>query len=97
MNGFVLMADSYRRAAEQGEISKETAEKKTRIYDFLGTCDTDDFYILFDSSAFNDITKDYVRLALDNAGVDEETRSDVMNELRFLFSEKGAKEVSESM
>ena len=95
MNGFVLMADSYRKAAGAGKIDKEQAEKQARIYDFLGTCDTDDFYILFDSSAFNDITKDYVRLALNKAGVDDETRSDVMNELRFLFSEKRAKEVCE--
>ncbi len=95
MNGFVLMADSYRKAAGEGKINADEAEKQARIYDFLGTCDTDDFYTLVDSSAFNEIIKDYVRLALNKAGVDDETRSDVMNELRFLFSEKRAKEVCE--
>ena len=95
MNGFVAMAEIYRKAAGRGEMDQERAEKQARIYEFLGTCDADDFYTLVDSSAFNDIIKDYVRLALKKAGLDDETRSSVMNQLRFLFSEKTAKEVSE--
>lgn len=97
MNGFVLMADSYRRAAAQGEISKETAEKKTRIYDFLGTCDTDDFYILFDSSAFNEISKSYMRRAvkelIEEKVIDEEQGQAVKNRFSLLFSEMTAKDV----
>lgn len=38
MNGFALMADSYRKAADQGEIDKAQAEAKIRIFDFLATC-----------------------------------------------------------
>ena len=60
MNGFQVMADSYRKAAEDGRISKEQAEKDCRIFDFLASCDQDDIYRLFDSSAFNEIAKSYM-------------------------------------
>ncbi len=108
MNGFALMADSYRKYLQSQGYDKEAgasfcedspevrdAERKVRIFDFLATCDDDDFYTLFDSSAFNEIAKDYFRMALKQAGVDDETRSNVMNELRFLLSEKTAKKICE--
>ena len=95
MNGFALMADSYRNAADQGDINKMEAEAKIRIYDFLATCSQDDFYFMVDSSAFNDIIRDFLRTALQNAGADEELTGKVMNELRWLFSEKTAKEICE--
>lgn len=95
MNGFTMMADSYRKMVESGRMTNDEAAQKIRIYDFLSTCSEDDFYCLFDSSAFNDIMKDYVRAALKNAELDEETVSKVMNEIRFLLSEKTAREISE--
>ena len=99
MNGFVLMADSYRKAAGEGKINKEQAEKQARVYDFLGTCDTDDLYTLFDSTAFNEIAKDYMRAAVKrlilNGTIDEEQGAAVRSEYAFMFSEKTAKEVSE--
>ena len=64
MNGFQLLSDSYKKALSLGEISREEAEKKCRVFDFLATCDQDDFYNLFDSSAFNEISKSYMRLAV---------------------------------
>lgn len=95
MNGFALMADSYRKAAVQGEMNATEAKAKIRIFDFLATCSQDDFYFMVDSSAFNDIIRDYLRTALQNAEADEEMISNVMNELRWLFSEKTAKEICE--
>lgn len=95
MNGFALMADSYRKAADQGDINKTEVEAKIRIYDFLATCSQDDFYLMVDSSAFNDIIKDFLKAALQNAGADEEMTGKVLNELRWLFSEKTAKEICE--
>lgn len=93
MNGFSMLADSYRKLLEQGKIDKETADKETRILDFLATCDIDDFCRMVDSSAFNDIIKAYLRMALTNAKLDEKATDKVMNEIRFLFDEKTAKEV----
>lgn len=95
MNVFTILADSYREMVDSGRMTSEEAAQKIRIYDFLSTCSQDDFYCLFDSSAFNYIMKNYVRAALKNAELDEETVIKVMNEIRFLLSEKTAREISE--
>ena len=95
MNGFKSMADSYRTLVEQGKISQADAERDIVTYDFLATCKQDDFYRLFNSGAFNDIVKAYVRKALEGAGVDNETTSKVMEELRWLFDTKQAREIGE--
>lgn len=44
MNGFLVMAESYKKLMEQGKIEKEVAEKEMRIYEFLDTCDSDDLH-----------------------------------------------------
>lgn len=98
MNGFAMMSDSYRKLIEQGKIEKEIAEKEIRIYDFLATCTDDDFCRMIDSTAFNEIIRTFCRKAIRNAKVDEDERmieNAIMNELRWLFDEKTAKEVLE--
>lgn len=64
-NGFRMMADSYRQAVGDGKLDKATADKDIRIFDFLATCDDDDFCRLVDSSAFNDIIKAYCEIAIE--------------------------------
>ncbi|WP_176481215.1 hypothetical protein [Clostridioides difficile] len=49
MNGYEMMADSYRKLVEDGELDKEVADKEIRIYDFLATCDSDDLCRMVDS------------------------------------------------
>jgi len=51
MNGYKMLSDTYRQAGD---------EKMCKVYDFLATCDEDDIYNLFDSGAFNSITKSFV-------------------------------------
>ena len=101
MNGFKMLGDSYRKAFSQGEISREEAEKKCRIYDFLATCDQEDFYNLFDSSDFNEISKSYVRLAVkelvSEGTIDEDQGKAVRNRFCLFFDEKQAKEVFETV
>ena len=55
MNGYELLASSYRLLLKRGEIAEDEAAKKIRVYDFLATCDKEDIYTMVDSSAFNDI------------------------------------------
>ena len=95
MNGYEMTAQSYRVLLERGQIDKEEAERKIAVFDFLGSCSQAQIYDLFDSSAFNTIVKDYVRLALKNTETDEETSENILQELRWLFDTKSAKEVSE--
>lgn len=97
MNGFKLMADSYRKAAEDGKIYKEEADKNIRIFEFLATCDEDDFCMLFDSSAFNEIAKSYLRLTVSELisedMIDKDQGRAVRNRFSLLFDEKKASEV----
>lgn len=93
MNGYEMMADSYRQLMKQGRIEKETADKEIRIYDFLATCDSDDLCRMVDSSAFNDIIRAYLKMAVQSADIDEDAKEKVVGQLRWLFDEKTAKQV----
>lgn len=95
MNGYEMMADSYRQLVKQGKIDKETADREIRVYDFLTTCDSDDLCRMVDSSAFNDIIRAYLKMAVQSAGIDEDAREKVVGQLRWLFDEKTAKQVLE--
>lgn len=100
MNGFEMMAESYRKAAGEGKMNPDEAAKKTRIYDFLGACDQEDFYIMFDSTCFNEISKSYmratVRRLIDRGTIDEEQGQVIKNTYSMLFEDMTAKEISEA-
>ena len=96
MNGYKALADGYRQMAEKGEIPHEKAERLAALYDFLSGCDNGDFYDLFDSSAFNEIAKAYLRLAVKNLVrreiLDDEQSAAVLREYVCLLSEVTARE-----
>lgn len=96
MNGYTMMADSYRKLMNDGTIDKDSAEKSIRIYEFLATCDKDDLCQMVDSSAFNDIIRAFLKMAVVNAELEEEQQDKVLNQLRWIFDEKSEKEVLES-
>ena len=93
MNGFTIMADSYKKLMNDGKIEKDVAEKEIRIYEFLATCSQDDFCRMVDSSAFNDIIRAFLKMAVDHADIDEKSKEKVISQLRWIFDEKSAKEV----
>lgn len=95
MNGYEMMADSYRQLVKQRKIDKETADREIRVYDFLVTCNSDDLCRMVDSSAFNDIIRAYLKMAVQSADIDEDAREKVVGQLRWLFDEKTAKQVLE--
>ena len=93
MNGFTIMADSYKLLVEQGEMTEEQAKRSIEIYEFLATCNQDDFCQMVDSSAFNDIIRAFLIKAIKGAELDKKSNDRVMNELRHLFNDLSAKEV----
>lgn len=93
MNGFYIMADSYKSIVKRGEITEEQAKRSIEIYEFLATCNQDDFCQMVDSSVFNDIIRAFLKKAINGAELDEKSKDSVMNELRYLFDDLSAKEV----
>ena len=93
MNGFQMMADSYKTLVKHGKLKEEDARREIEIYEFLATCDHSDFCRMVDSSAFNDIIKAFCRKALQGAKVGEEIEDSVMGELRWLFDTMQASEI----
>lgn len=93
MNGYKVLADSYRKLLAEGKIEKEVAEKEIRVLDFLATCDTTDLCIMFNSSAFNDIFKGYLDAIVKDAELDPEQTARVKESARWILDTKTASEV----
>ena len=93
MNGYIMMAESYKKLMNEGKIDKKTAEKEIRIYEFLATCDGDDLCRMVDSSAFNDIIRAFLKMAVESAGIGHHESEAVLDQLWWIFDEKSAKDV----
>ena len=93
MNGYEMTAKGLKQAMESGKVKAEDVARKIEIYEFLATCDTDDFCTMVDSSAFNDIIKAFVKKAVEVLPQNEQEK--VIDNLRWLFDEKTAKEIIE--
>lgn len=85
MNGYSLLAESYRKLAKEGKIDQKTADDEARVLDFLATCDNMDMCRMVDSSAFNDIIRAYVQLAMKDAGLSKKDREKVQVEMKYIF------------
>lgn len=95
MNGYKMLADSYKQLLEREEpgADKESIEKSIKALEFLATCDDMEICKLFDSSAFNNITKAYCKKAMNNQGFSDEQINGVLDELHGLFSQVNADEI----
>lgn len=97
MNGFTIMADSLRYLVKKGELTEEQVKRDIEIYDFLATCNKDDFCRMVDSTAFNDIIRAFLKKAIIGAKLDKESEDKMLNEVRYLFDGMTAKEVLSSV
>lgn len=95
MNGYAMMADSYKTLVKQGKVKLEDVQKDIKVYEFLSTCDQEDLLSLVNSGAFNSIIKAYCKKALQESGAGEDIKDSVMDELRWLMDTKTAKEILE--
>ena len=93
MNGYTMLAESYKKLMNEGKVEKEVAEKHIRIYEFLATCDIDDLCCMVDSTAFNDIIRAFLKKAVKDADIGHHEYEAVMDSLHYIFDEKTAKEV----
>jgi hypothetical protein len=85
MNGYTLLADSYRQLKQNGTIDAAEADKAIRIYDFLASCDAEDKRLLFDSSAFNDMILYVCKQAIADAGVSQSAAAKILAAVQSRF------------
>lgn len=96
MNGYKMMADSYRKLLEtknMDESAKKNIEQEISVFDKLATFEKGDKYIAFDSGMFNDIFKGYVEILTED--IDEKTKILLRNRSRGILDEYNSKEAEE--
>ena len=60
MNGYKLLADSYKKLVETNQIDKKDADSYIKIYNFLATGNDKEKEILFKSSVFNNMIIEFI-------------------------------------
>ena len=86
MNGYAMMADSYRKLlATDSNADREFMERRITALEIMANTDRSTQYELFNSSAFNDIVRGYILMALDNAEAGRETSNAVLQEFNALL------------
>lgn len=93
MNDFKMTADAYRQAKKQDPRLDLGSEIKT--LDFLSTCTKEDIYNLFNSAAFNYICLGYVKMALNDLDLDDDTKDRIINHVRYKFDTVTANQAEE--
>ena len=87
MNGYKMLADSYRALLNDATTNQDNIRTHITALDFLAKCDKATIYALFDSSAFNDIVKGYVAMIADNEkDLTDEQKSHVKCHIESLFN-----------
>lgn len=92
MNGYQFQADAYRKYLEQNpnEENKEYMERIIKVNEFLAVCTKEDIEELYNSSAFNEISKAYVKKAMQNLGFKKKEVEAVQDEIKWLHDTIGA-------
>ena len=77
MNGYKMMADSYRKVLQRDREQMDPAaiadmKANIRVFDALATFEGDDKFRAFDSSMFNDVFKGYIEKIMDELTEDED-------------------------
>ena len=94
MNGYQMIADSYRTLLErEKDIDRASIESKIKALDFLATATEEERLELFNSGAFNEVLKAYTEVTLKNCKLDDDTIRQVMGELNYTLDMMTAKEV----
>ena len=93
MNGYKLLADSYRDYLQKNELPKGTKnsiEKQIKALDIMADMDGEDILALYGTGAVNHITLGYAEKAMTIQKLPKGRREDVLSEIRFLHDTMGA-------
>lgn len=97
MNGYKILAETHRRAAEAAgsETERKAQEEQAKVLDIVGDLTDREKGLLFDTGAFNEIVQGYVRMMFDSWDeVEQEVKETAAAELRGLFDRVKAKDAA---
>lgn len=96
MNGYKLMADSYRKLLNEKTegYDKKDIEANIKVFDILATFEDNDKYIAFDSGMFNEIFKGYVELLVKDID-NEEIKKDIIDRSGTILDTVNSKQAEE--
>lgn len=98
MNGYKLVADSYRKILEEREFSedaKKNIETIIKVNDILASLTKNEIKEMYNSGAFNEITEGYTEKAMENLGFERDQIWAVIQEIHYLHDMHGAEEIKE--
>lgn len=95
MNGYELNIKAYENilAEKRPDTDVEYIKAQIRSLEPFAERTEEERIQLFDSGAFNEVVKSYCRVAMKNCNVDEDTISNVINEIKWLFDTVSANEI----
>lgn len=97
MNGFESLADGYKKYLDTHptDPNADDMRARVRVLEFMATCTDNDICRIYDTSAFNSITKNICKKAMQNVGIDPEQIQSVIDEIRYLHDTAGASQFYE--
>lgn len=92
MNGYQLLANTYRRQLDAQQTAAERAaiQDKITAFSFLADATEGQRLALFDSGAFNDVCKGFLLMTLNIIGESAEGQERALNVLTGLLDEQTA-------
>jgi len=96
MNGYTIAAEAHKKILERepAENTETIADLKRKInaLEYLASIDDQTRCELFNSGAFNDTMRGYIKLALANTDTDKGQAAEIMREVNYLLDTKSAQE-----
>lgn len=99
MNRYAMEADAYRHFLKKNPDteSREYIERKIKVFDILANLDKQDIGALFDTGVYNELTKQYIRQAMEMCNYEKKDISKVLSTVSGLFDQQTAIETLEGI
>lgn len=95
MVGYQMLLYAHKKVLEEDGpgVDREFIEAEIKALEPLAERTEQEVLRMFDCGAFNEVTKAYCRLAMQNCGLDKKITNDVLNEISYLFDTVRANEI----
>lgn len=95
MNGYQMHIDAYRQVLESDrtDIDRDFIKAEIKALEPFAERTEEERLRMFNSGAYNEVLKAYCRKAMQNCNIDDNTISNVMNEIKWLLDTVGATEI----